>query len=942
VVIRDSSRNTLPVANAGKDLQVDLNANLVLDGSGSSDADGDALAYSWAILSRPAGSTAQLNDADTRSPNFTPDVEGDFVVQLVVSDGQSVSLPDVVMIHDTKRNLAPNAIIVNSGDGITGQSYQLSGLSSTDPNGDPLTYRWSFIFKPTGSSASFDDATAAEPTFTPDVAGSYYISLIVNDGVLDSFSTAAVVLVADPAKGSAISVPAGHNLIMLSSVGGDSGTGALVSMEEADLSNTTELFSFHGVSGMSASAINATRQSLVASERDGLFYAVLSESGAFSAGSVITFDPETKTLSSFTNIPRMNVSGHRVRFVDSKLLFHPDGKSMYTYSRDGGTNNAGVLLHINTDASDPEYRSVSVIGEFGKQVGSFPGSPAAPVTDLRWNGDNRLIMVFAKTLFIPNLPAIEFTPSDATDLSMPWNLTTFGDDFIESRTRNIVVEDDSLTLVISDSPPAVNSVTRGGASGFTMSDCIQPSAVFMWMRPNVFILCDKSQFGQAPVLIKTNTTATYPGVVKSFGAWSESDIKGVAVSPSVDRFYTTHVDESATIFSAYSAAQLAAAGVTIRPPEVAEVSMPNYSDRRLIFGGGERGNLFIGDPAVLNDPMSSINDQFVSVLSLDGGNYGSGAIITYDRSTDTVDMVSLGFDVAGYPFGRVLKTTSGDYLFSVLESRNSTGGAGSMALYDSGLGTVTEVTIPDRVRPAISHVQTTSGKIYGLGVNRFQSRYEIYTTDASTLQARSLTQLSSTTDAVPQYELTLDGGSLWAADEGHLYCIDTAFGTKTSYVLGNDGLSEPVRGITFPTAGGDGFIATRESNNAGQGTIQRVYNQCGAIVLVPSISNLTDLPSTALLAASDGFMYYGTDGGKLMKYDESLNTVTEVAAFANTSVVGFLTEDSNGDIVGVLSDGNAANDQIFTYSLATFVTVTKAVPADTPVDVHYPGLIEIN
>jgi hypothetical protein len=121
-----------------------------------------------------------------------------------------------------------------------------------------------------------------------------------------------------------------------------------------------------------------------------------------------------------------------------------------------------------------------------------------------------------------------------------------------------------------------------------------------------------------------------------------------------------------------------------------------------------------------------------------------------------------------------------------------------------------------------------------------------------------------------------------------------------------------------------------------------VSNQCSATSVTASVSGLSDLPSTALLAASDGFMYYGTDGGKLMKYDESLNAVSEVAVFANTSVVGFLTEDSNGDIVGVLSDGDAANDQIFAYSLATFATVTKAVPADTPVDVHYPGLIEIN
>lgn len=936
VVIRDSSRNTLPVANAGKDLQVDLNANLVLDGSGSSDADGDSLAYSWAILSRPAGSTAQLNDADTRSPNFTPDVEGDFVVQLVVSDGQSVSLPDVVMIHDTKRNLAPDAVIVNSGDGITGQSYQLSGLSSTDPNGDPLTYRWSFFFKPTGSSASFDDATAAEPTFTPDAAGYYYISLIVNDGVLDSFSTATTVLVADPAQGAAISIPSGHNLMMLSAIGGASGSGALVSMPEKDLSNTTEIFSFHGVSGM----VETYSQSVVAHEPEGLMYALIAENGAYRAGSIVTYDPATDELKTFAHIPNTMVNGHRLRFTKSKLLFHHNGKDIFTFSSDGGLKDAGLLLHINNDSASSHYRRVSVIGEFGAVSNNFPGSLRAPVTDLYWNGGDKLLALYGRNFSQQLLPGIEFTPTNANDFSQSWVADTWGSSTVWSRTRSFVVEDggDSLVTVTSISPPIVENTTKDGGGGTAMRDCRDPESIFRLGSVRVFILCESGS-SDVPVLIETNMRAFGPSVVRTFGTWNDVEIGGAAASNSLEQIYIVNSDENYRLFG--SASLLSSVGISIRPPELAVVTRPNYTDRPLITGNDTYGWFFLGDPAVLSGGATTIDDQYVTALSLDGGDYDAGALLTYNRAEDKITMATFGFEAGGFPFGRPLKMASGDFVFSALETRSSQGSGGIM-LYNSAFGVVTEAVAPSRIRTGIAHALAANGDLYGVGIDLHHSQYVLYKVDGSNMGYTSIGVLAATSDRIPNYEATVDEQNVWGLDDYSLYCFALDGSTKSSYFLPAAGLEEAVYGIVFPTAGGDGFIATRESHVAGQGTIQRVSNQCSATSVTASVSGLSDLPSTALLAASDGFMYYGTDGGKLMKYDESLNAVSEVAVFANTSVVGFLTEDSNGDIVGVLSDGDAANDQIFAYSLATFATVTKAVPADTPVDVHYPGLIEIN
>ena len=51
---------------------------------------------------------------------------------------------------------------------------------------DPLTYSWSISSKPAGSSATLSDASAVDPSFTPDETGDYTIELVVNDGSDDS------------------------------------------------------------------------------------------------------------------------------------------------------------------------------------------------------------------------------------------------------------------------------------------------------------------------------------------------------------------------------------------------------------------------------------------------------------------------------------------------------------------------------------------------------------------------------------------------------------------------------------------------------------------------------------------------------------------------------------------------------------------------------------
>ena len=67
-----------------------------------------------------------------------------------------------------------------------GNTVTLDGSGSKDVDGNSLTYSWAFTTKPDGSTATLSDAAAVKPTFTVDKAGTYVVSLIVNDGTVDS------------------------------------------------------------------------------------------------------------------------------------------------------------------------------------------------------------------------------------------------------------------------------------------------------------------------------------------------------------------------------------------------------------------------------------------------------------------------------------------------------------------------------------------------------------------------------------------------------------------------------------------------------------------------------------------------------------------------------------------------------------------------------------
>ncbi|WP_440959077.1 autotransporter domain-containing protein [Oceanicaulis sp. LC35] len=124
--------NRAPIANAGANISgIDGGEVVTLNGSASTDPDGDALSYRWTQVSGP---TVTLSDANTASPSFTaPDVDANtqLVFELVVSDGSVDSVASQVTV--SVRPVGSITILTQSMGGDSSFTYvsSLSALSGS-------------------------------------------------------------------------------------------------------------------------------------------------------------------------------------------------------------------------------------------------------------------------------------------------------------------------------------------------------------------------------------------------------------------------------------------------------------------------------------------------------------------------------------------------------------------------------------------------------------------------------------------------------------------------------------------------------------------------------------------------------------------------------------------------------------------------------------------
>lgn len=83
-------------ADAGEDVTAEVGEEVVLDG-GNSTASVETFSFEWSFVSTPENSTAELQNANTETPSFTPDVEGEYMVKLTISTDDKEDTDNVIV-----------------------------------------------------------------------------------------------------------------------------------------------------------------------------------------------------------------------------------------------------------------------------------------------------------------------------------------------------------------------------------------------------------------------------------------------------------------------------------------------------------------------------------------------------------------------------------------------------------------------------------------------------------------------------------------------------------------------------------------------------------------------------------------------------------------------------------------------------------------------------
>jgi PKD domain/Bacterial Ig domain len=86
------------------------------------------------------------------------------------------SLPVAAVDLGTSAQLVNDTLRVSLGNKL-----EVDASGSTDPDGDPLTFKWQVVSKPVGSKAEIF-TSGAKSSFTPDLQGMYQFTVTVSDG----------------------------------------------------------------------------------------------------------------------------------------------------------------------------------------------------------------------------------------------------------------------------------------------------------------------------------------------------------------------------------------------------------------------------------------------------------------------------------------------------------------------------------------------------------------------------------------------------------------------------------------------------------------------------------------------------------------------------------------------------------------------------------------
>jgi PKD repeat protein len=143
--------------------------SLELNGTASTDPNGDALYYAWDL-----DNDGFYNDAFTHTVSYVWNEPGLYQVSLIVTDSHGLTNTTATNVNVT--NLLPTAVISAPSTAQGGEVVTFDGSASSDPGGGPLQFSWDF-----DNDGFFDDGAGVVLGYRFKLIGVYGVRVQVSD-----------------------------------------------------------------------------------------------------------------------------------------------------------------------------------------------------------------------------------------------------------------------------------------------------------------------------------------------------------------------------------------------------------------------------------------------------------------------------------------------------------------------------------------------------------------------------------------------------------------------------------------------------------------------------------------------------------------------------------------------------------------------------------------
>lgn len=190
------NEQSYPVAITSENIKTKIGTINWFNAKNSTAAEGQLLAYSWEIKSKPAGSSSTIGDAHKINAYLIADVAGVYEVLLTVTniEDQLTNTKTLLLeVDEVLTNSAPVAKISESLPNYgPSQLVKFNGLASYDNDGNDLHYQWEVSKTSTEQTILLVGENTEFVEFYPDGLGEYQINLTVSDGLLNHKATTTI------------------------------------------------------------------------------------------------------------------------------------------------------------------------------------------------------------------------------------------------------------------------------------------------------------------------------------------------------------------------------------------------------------------------------------------------------------------------------------------------------------------------------------------------------------------------------------------------------------------------------------------------------------------------------------------------------------------------------------------------------------------------------